>query len=152
MLTWFLRIGNGVGKQGYGNRPPIDDRNPIRKFSIDSGSIQNQRLNSASTDSPLQRIKEKSRYGISVSTPHRRYGHRLRTPFLRNPFPGLLWLKDQHGKHVPNSTRTPAYLFHCPTLQSSKLACFTLRTATPSRLGPTIQIAIFRDRMAIDLG
>ena len=33
--AWFLRIGNGVGKQGYGNRPPIDDRNPIRKFSID---------------------------------------------------------------------------------------------------------------------
>ena len=30
-----LRIGNGVGKQGYSNRPPIDDRNPIRKFSID---------------------------------------------------------------------------------------------------------------------
>ena len=29
-----LRIGNGVGKQGYGNRRPIDDRNPIRKFSI----------------------------------------------------------------------------------------------------------------------
>ena len=31
------RIGNGVGKQGYGNdyRPPIDDRNPMRKFSID---------------------------------------------------------------------------------------------------------------------
>ena len=26
---------NGVGKQGYGNRPPIDDRNPIWKFSID---------------------------------------------------------------------------------------------------------------------
>ena len=26
----ILRIGNGVGKQGYGNRPPIDDRNPIR--------------------------------------------------------------------------------------------------------------------------
>ena len=41
-----------------------------------------------------QRIKEKSRYGISVSTPHRRYGHRLRTPFLRTPFPRLLrnWL------------------------------------------------------------
>ena len=30
------------------------------------------------------------RYGISVSTPHRRYGHRLRTPFLRTPFPRLL--------------------------------------------------------------
>ena len=26
---------NGGGKQGCGNRPPIDDRNPIRKFSID---------------------------------------------------------------------------------------------------------------------
>ena len=30
-----LRIGNGVCKQGYGNRPPIDDRSPIRKFSVD---------------------------------------------------------------------------------------------------------------------
>ena len=33
--SFHLRIGNGVGKQGYGNRPPIDDRNLIRKFSID---------------------------------------------------------------------------------------------------------------------
>ena len=82
-----LRIGNGVGKQGYGNRPPIDDRNPIRKFSIDPLCPQNQW---DSTDSPRQRIKEKSRYGNSVSTPHRRYGHRLRTPFLRTPFPRLL--------------------------------------------------------------
>ena len=32
--NFFLRIRNGVGKQGYGNRSPIDDRNPIRKFSI----------------------------------------------------------------------------------------------------------------------
>ena len=32
-----LRIRNGVGKQGYGNRPlsTVDDRNPIRKFSLD---------------------------------------------------------------------------------------------------------------------
>ena len=28
-------IQNGVGKQGYGNRPRIDDRNPTQKFSID---------------------------------------------------------------------------------------------------------------------
>ena len=35
LAAGLLRIGNGVGKQGYGNRPPIDDRNPIRKFSID---------------------------------------------------------------------------------------------------------------------
>ena len=35
LCAFFLRIGNGVGKQGCGNHPPIDDRNPIRKFSID---------------------------------------------------------------------------------------------------------------------
>ena len=86
-LTVALRMGSGVGKQGYGNRPPIDDRNPIRKFSIDPLCLQNQW---DSTDSPRQRIKEKSRCGNSVSTPYRRYGHRLRTPFLRAPFPRLL--------------------------------------------------------------
>ena len=53
------------------------------------GCLQNQRLNLTSTDSPLQRIKEKSRDGISVSTPHRRYGHRLRTPLFQTPFPRL---------------------------------------------------------------
>ena len=36
-------------------------------------------------------LPEGGRYRISVSTPHRRYGHRLRTPFLRTPFPRLLW-------------------------------------------------------------
>ena len=30
-----LRNENGGCKQGRGNRPSIDDRNPIRKFSID---------------------------------------------------------------------------------------------------------------------
>ena len=65
----------------------MGNRKPIRKFSIDCliGCLQNQRLNSASTDSPLQRIKEKSWYRISVSTLHRRYGHRLRTPFFAGP-------------------------------------------------------------------
>ena len=57
--------------------------------------LQNQRLNSASTDSPLQRIKEKSRYGISVSTPHRRYGHRLRTLFFADPI--SLGLRKHRG-------------------------------------------------------
>ena len=45
-LLFLLRIGNGVGKQGYGNRPPIDDRNPIRKFSIDPLCLQKQGRNS----------------------------------------------------------------------------------------------------------
>ena len=94
----LLRIGNGVGNQGYGNRPPIDNRNPVRKFSIDPLRLQNQWDNSASTDSPRQRIKEKSRYGNSVSTPRRRYGHRLRNPFLRTPFPRLLVLERYFRK------------------------------------------------------
>ena len=64
--------------------------NSVSTASMRRRCLQNQRVNSASSDSPLQRIKEKSRYGISVSTPHRRYGHRLRTPFLRTPFPRLL--------------------------------------------------------------
>ena len=104
LTNYFLRIGNGVGKQGYGNRPPIDDRKPIRKFSIDClDASKNQRVNSASTDSPLQRIKEKSRYGISVSTPHRRYGHRLRTPFLRTPFPRLLYFGNNLETSLPGA-------------------------------------------------
>ena len=39
---------------------------------------------------PVQRMKEKNRYRISVSAPHRQYAHRWRTPFLRTPFPRLL--------------------------------------------------------------
>ena len=66
--------------------------------SVSTASMpQNQRETSASSDSPLQRVKEKSRYGISVSTPHRRYGRRLRTPFLRTPFPRLLLLGGRFG-------------------------------------------------------
>ena len=38
-------------------------------------------------------LQKRSRYGISVSAPHRRYRHRLRMPFLRMPFPRLLDLK-----------------------------------------------------------
>ena len=45
-------------------------------------------------------LQKGSRYGISVSTPHRRYGHRLRTPFLRTPFPRLLFLKKSSMKAV----------------------------------------------------
>ena len=79
-----LGIGNGVGKQGRGNQPPIDDTDPIRKFSIDPrgphGLAKTSRILS----------KKEFQYGISVSTPHRRYGHPLRTPFLRTPFPRLL--------------------------------------------------------------
>ena len=34
-FRYSLVAFHGVGKQGYGNRAPIDDGNPIRKFSID---------------------------------------------------------------------------------------------------------------------
>ena len=87
-------VSSKNGKREYGNRHPIDGRNPIRKFSIDPLCPQNQWDNSDSTNSPRQRIKEKSRYGNSVSTPHRRYGHRLRTPFLQTLFPRLLSLVE----------------------------------------------------------
>ena len=63
-----------------------------------------------SIDSLLQTIKEKSRYGISVWTPYRRYGHRLRTPFLRTPFPRLLSLALQRlywRKFLLNSLGNP---------------------------------------------
>ena len=78
-----LRVRNGVGKQGCSNQPPIDDTDPIQKLSIDPGSP---------TDLQTQQnsLQKGSRYGISVSTPHCRYGHRLRTPFLRTPSPRLL--------------------------------------------------------------
>ena len=63
---YFLRIRNGVGKQGYGNRPPIGDRSPIQKFSIDPLCLQNQWDNSDSTDSPRQRIKRKADTKFSI--------------------------------------------------------------------------------------
>ena len=61
-------------------------------------TIRTRYRNSASTPGATRTGKNKqdslqrSPYGISVSTPHRRYGHRLRTPFLRTPFPRLLFL------------------------------------------------------------
>ena len=42
----------------------------------------------------LQGPLEKSRYRNSVSTPHRRYGHRFRTLLSRNLFPTLLLLPN----------------------------------------------------------
>ena len=47
-IKFYLRIVNGVGKRGYGNRLPIDDRTPIRKFSIDC-------LNASKTNEETQR-------------------------------------------------------------------------------------------------
>ena len=69
--------------------PPIDDTDPIRKFSIDPPGVTRTGQNKQNS------LQKGSRYGISVSTPHRRYGHRLRMPFLRTPFPRLLceWRK-----------------------------------------------------------
>ena len=81
-----LSIGDGGGKQGCGNRPLSTTGTRYGNPVSTAWMPPNQRLNSASTDLPVQRMKEKSRYGISVSTAHRRYGHQLRTPFLRTPF------------------------------------------------------------------
>ena len=60
-------------------------------------TIRTRYGNSVSTSEATQTCKTQqnslqkgSRYGISVLTLHRRYGHRSRTPFLRMPFPRLL--------------------------------------------------------------
>ena len=67
-------------------------------------TMQTRYGNSISTPEAIRTCKTQqkslqkgSRHGISVSTPHRRHGHRLRTPFLRTPFPRLLLLPfSQH--------------------------------------------------------
>ena len=61
--------------------PPIDDTDPIRKFSIDPRShtdLQNS-------------LQKGSRYGISVSTPHRRYGHDCGRRFCGRHFRDFYW-------------------------------------------------------------
>ena len=51
----FCEAYFGPLRQGYGNRPPIDDRNPIRKFSIDPLCLQNQgRKSKRKTDTEIQ--------------------------------------------------------------------------------------------------
>ena len=65
--------------------PPIDDTDPIRLNSVSTPGATRTGKNQQNS------LQKGSRYGISVSTPHRRYGHRLRTPFLRTPFPRLLF-------------------------------------------------------------
>ena len=78
-------------QQGYGNRPPIDDRNPIRKFSIDC--LDASKTNEQTQPQVTRHCRESRRKAdteFQVSTAHRRYGHRLRTPFLRTPAPRLL--------------------------------------------------------------
>ena len=70
---------------------PINDTNPIRKFSIDPlymppKPIRQLGLNCLAT-AENQREKPIRKFSID---PHRRYGHRLRTLFLRTPFPRLL--------------------------------------------------------------
>ena len=134
-MSWgisILRLGNGVGKQGYGNRTPFDDRNAIRKFSVDPLCLQNQSffVEWDSTVSPRQRIKEKSRCRNSVLIPHRRYRQRLRTPFLRTPFPRLLiqkslfrpvqasFRKERLGKGWDQDRPDGPHLRTHPTLQS----------------------------------
>ena len=81
-----------ANRVGAAINPPIDDTDPIRNFSIDPGSH-------ADWQNPAEFSPNGGRYGISVSTPHRRYGHRLRTPFLRTPF---LRSEELQNESFPN--------------------------------------------------
>ena len=73
-----------LSKQGRGNQPPY------RRYGPDTEIQYRPREPHGLAKTSRILYKKGSRYGISVSTPHRRYGHRLRTPFLRTPFPRLL--------------------------------------------------------------
>ena len=88
--VWNLGIGNSVGRQGRGNQPPY------RRYGPDMEIQYRLRRTSKNQQNSLQKG---SRSGISVSTPHRRYGHRLRTPFWRTPFPRLLSLEKVSNRH-----------------------------------------------------
>ena len=80
-----VRIGSGGSRQGRGNRPPMDDRNPMWNFGIDclEASRSNGETRSQLTSHCIQ---EKNLYGNSAATPHCRYGHRLLRPFLLTRF------------------------------------------------------------------
>ena len=63
-------------------------------------------------------LQKGSRHRISVSIPHRRYGHRLRTPFLRTPFPRLL---VGTGEHPPKPPFLETTLLRTPERTSGSL-------------------------------
>ena len=71
--------------------PPIDDADLIRKFSIDPGSHTDWQKHAEFSP------KGKPIRNFSINPTHRRYGHRLRTPFLRTPFPRLLFTEYTQG-------------------------------------------------------
>ena len=80
---WWRQTGSGGGKQGRGNQPPIDDTEPIRKFSIDPRSHTD--LQNPAEFSP----KGKPIRNFSID-PTSSIRTQLRTPFLRTPFSRLL--------------------------------------------------------------
>ena len=63
------RIGNGGGKQGCGNCPRVTIGTRYGNSASTAWMPPKPTTNLAWSDSPLQRTKERSRYGISVSTP-----------------------------------------------------------------------------------
>ena len=81
----------GVANTGCGKRPPIDDRNPIRKFSInclDASKTNHQTRPQLTRHS--RELKRKADTEFQYRR-HRQYRHRLRTTFLQTPFPRLLY-------------------------------------------------------------
>ena len=114
-----LRIGNGVGKQGCGNRPPIDDRNLIRKFSIDwldASKTNNQ------TQPQLTRHCRESKRKADTEFQYRPriVDTDIGTPFLRTPFPRLLIYARYRDRLVGISEENlPLQLQILPCIQSN---------------------------------
>ena len=102
-----LGTGNGVGKQGRGNQPPY------RRYGPDTEIQYRPREPHGLAKTSKNSLHKGSRYGISVSTPHRRYGHRLRTPFLRTPFPRLLTLPIGNPRNRKRSPGQEKAMLHC---------------------------------------
>ena len=91
----FLRIGNGGGKQGRGNQPPYGRYGPDTGFGIDPRSHMDMQ-----NPAELSPKGKGSRYGISVSTPHRRYGHDCGRRFCGRRFPRLLFCSQLELFHL----------------------------------------------------
>ena len=95
--------GERRGREGvcgdFGSRNRKRCRQTGSRQSTPLSTIRTRYGNSVSAPEPhglaktsriLSKREADTEFEFSVSTPHRRYGHRLRTPFLRTPFPRLL--------------------------------------------------------------
>ena len=91
----------GLKQPGSGVLPKSTPLSTIR--TRHGNSVSTQETTRTSKKTQRNSLQKGGRYGISVSTSHRRYGHQLRTPFLRTPFPRLLETSSSKNRIFFNS-------------------------------------------------